>query len=321
MCQDKHCVKTVGIILTAICFGLGVAALVLSSIEFKTVYATWSDSPYINLGPTQVTAAVLMIVSSIFGFIVFSPIKHKLDFDFFYCVFLVISVLFCYAIGIFAAVGAAMKGRVDKVVGCETENTGLKSIWKNMDEYFILANSMFCSDLCPCTLTQSTMNAFENSRFASDTFVNSKYYSGSGGASSIRDCNEKAVADIMRLYVSNPNNTMRHLDHEKFIKYWEKIEKKFDCTGWCKTNYKNVFTLQNEKMYKYVFSDVNRGVPKYPGCLNRILKWIHTYTSIIASFLLFSAFLGTFNLILACTFIGIRKIEKQRKMKNFESHE
>ena len=308
MCQDKSTLRLVGLVITALTCGIGIATIVLSCIELRTVYATWSDGPYKNLGPTQITAAVLITFASLFGFITFSRGKHPICCDFIYIVFILIGSLFCFGIGMFAAIAAAMKGRVRIISGCQPEVTGLLNIWKGVDEFFMIANSVFCSPVCPCTITSKTKEEFLNHRFASEELANMKYTVSEGDyVTSLNDCGEKTVNEVMRLYAQNPNNTLRNVDYNKFFKYWKKIEKKFDCSGWCETSYVNMFTLKKQRMTKYVFSDINRGVPKYPGCLNRVLKFLYVYTSIIASFLLFIGFLGIIGLILAFTYMGMRQ--------------
>lgn len=326
MCQNKYTIRTVGIVCTAITFGLGVATLVLSCIELNTIYAKWSDSPYKNLGPTQITASVLIVFASLLGFVTFSPTNHPICCDFFYAFFILIGSLFCYGIGMFAAIAAAMKGRVRIISGCHPENTGLLNIWKGVDEFFMIANSVFCSPLCPCDLNKQTKEEFLNHRFAAEELANMDYVLSDGPVTNLRECGEKTVNEVMRIYAQNPNNTIRDIDYNKFFNYWKKIEKKFDCTGWCETSYTNMFTLKKQRMEKYVFSDINRGVPKYPGCLNRVLRWLYVYTSIIASFLLFCGFLGTISLILVFAYIGLKQKmmenvgQQEMNIKNVRSH-
>lgn len=307
MCNDSEIARGTGLFFTFITLVIGFAVLGLTGVEYQTIYATWSESPYKALGPTQITAGCILLVTGFSGLAAFSTKKacricHAL--------FLVISMLFCYAIGIFAVVGAAMKGRVWDAVGCDTKSTGLLNIYSNIDEYFILAHSLMCSPLCPCKLSRSLENKIEYDRFAIQYLDEFKNLSKLGDKFddhkefTINDCPEAAKVQIMKMYESNPNNLMRDIDFDKFKKYWKKIEDRFECTGWCTTKYTNVFTLKEQHMYKYVFSDINYDVVKFPGCLNRVISWLHLFTSINAGFLLLSAFLQTINLILLFGLIG-----------------
>lgn len=50
-------------------------------------------------------------------------------------------------------------------------------------------------------------------------------------------------------------------------------------------------------MTKYIFSDINRGVPLYPGCLNRLINWIPSLVGAVGACLITSAFLQIINLL------------------------
>ena len=39
-------------------------------------------------------------------------------------------------------------------------------------------------------------------------------------------------------------------------------------------------------MIKYVFSDINKGIVKYPGCLNRIVNWISSLVAVVGALLI-----------------------------------
>ena len=49
---------------------------------------------------------------------------------------------------------------------------------------------------------------------------------------------------FIKLYKSNPNNTKEHITNvNKIFNNWEGIEKRINCTGWCRTKYTNPYTL------------------------------------------------------------------------------
>ena len=50
-------------------------------------------------------------------------------------------------------------------------------------------------------------------------------------------------------------------------------------------------------MVKYVFSDVNRGVVDYPGCLNRLVNWIPSLVAVVGALLITCGFVQIINLI------------------------
>ena len=60
--------------------------------------------------------------------------------------------------------------------------------------------------------------------------------------------------------------------------------------------------MQEKTMYKYVFSDINRGVVTNLGCLHQIVNWIPVYVGWFAGCIVCGAFLQTatfaFNVVL-----------------------
>lgn len=94
-----------------------------------------------------------------------------------------------------------------------------------------------------------------------------------------------------------------------FMTFWGRIEKKFDCNGWCESSY----TGEDGKyhiMTKYLFSDVNKGVVRNRGCMHRLIDWlpkvINTFGSvllIIGVILIFVFAMGV-SLLCDCTVEG-----------------
>lgn len=300
MCKDETTLKRISLLLTALLFFVGVAILTLSSIEFKLIYATWSESLYSSLGPTQITAGTIIVVTSIIGLLVFFSKDNSFIYNI-YSLILIITMIFSYAIGIFAIVAAAMKGKITKAIGCDTKSTGLLNLWTGIDDYFKLAHSLVCSPMCPCPLSSSLKEEYESNRFAYSFLdqINSEYdvTNTSYNEFNIENCPNNAQLLIQNMYNNNPNTTMKNIDFSKFNKYFKRVEKRFECSGWCTTSYTNIFNLKKQKMYKYVFSDFNKGVPNYPGCLMRILSFLYIFSSILGAFLLLCGVLCTISLI------------------------
>ena len=214
-----------------------------------------------------------------------------------------ISLLFSWSIGIFASIGGTIYHRKNGLLGCDTELTGVLEMWKNVDEYFIYANSVFCSPLCPCDISEPIQKQFERNKWTNPTYSKTigKHAMSfqPNKVTRFQDCPEYAKNEVDKLYKSNPNNTAHEINQEKFAKYWKGIEKRFNCTGWCKTSFVNPITLQKQKMLNFVFSDVNNGVPKYPGCLNRLVNWLPRLILAVGCCLIFAAFIQTLNMIFA----------------------
>lgn len=56
------------------------------------------------------------------------------------------------------------------------------------------------------------------------------------------------------------------------IDIYSLLETHFECTGMCETSY--VDSSNNKRrIHKYLFTDINRGVPKYDGCVKSVSEW------------------------------------------------
>ena len=215
----------------------------------------------------------------------------------------ILSLLFSWSIGIFASIGGTIYHRKNGLLGCDTELTGVLEMWKNVDEYFIYANSVFCSPLCNCYISDTVETQFQRNKWThsiyTDTIQHYKNITSTDPIISFQDCPEAAKMEVDRLYKSNPNNTAHEIDQEKFAKYWKGIEERFNCTGWCKTSFINPITQQKQKMLNFVFSDINKGIPKYPGCLNRLVNWLPRLILAVGCCLIFAAFIQSLNMAFA----------------------
>ncbi len=43
-------------------------------------------------------------------------------------------------------------------------------LWENIDEYFIYANSIICTDLCVCEVNKDVENEFLNNYFTTENY-------------------------------------------------------------------------------------------------------------------------------------------------------
>ena len=74
------------------------------------------------------------------------------------------------------------------------------------------------------------------------------------------------------------------------------IENKFQCVGWCSTSYKMQTLIQSNnneanatnvtdtnskgeetQMIKYLFSNINNGIPQHFGCVDQVISWLPQY--------------------------------------------
>ena len=169
----------------------------------------------------------------------------------------------------------------------------------------ILSHSLVCSPFCKCYFNEDIKKKMELNYFTQEPFSHisdtlSMDYGINKMTFNIDNCTSDSLETIQEMYKSNPNNTNFKInDFHNFHKYWKGIENRFKCTGWCTTKYTNPFSLQNDTMVKYVFSDINRGIVDYPGCLNRLSKWLPSLISTIATLLLSCGIVQLINLTFA----------------------
>ena len=163
----------------------------------------------------------------------------------------------------------------------------------------ILAHSLVCSPLCKCYVNEDIYNKMKTNYFTYETFSHlSDNMKISNLKFNIENCSEDSLESIQEIYNSNPkNNYNKIIDFKKFHSYWKGIEKRFKCTGWCKTKYTNIYTLKNDTMMKYIFSDINRDIVSYPGCLNRLVNWIPFLVAVVGTLLINCGVIQLINFI------------------------
>lgn len=161
---------------------------------------------------------------------------------------LILSILYSLAIGIFCSLGGTIYHKKEHVIGCETELTGILKLWENIDEYFIYANSIICTDLCVCEVNKDVENEFLNNYFTTENYKKWKVKIISDKKKfNIRNCQNEMLESIYKLYNSNPNNTKVHITNiNKFFNYWEGIEKDLNVQDGVKQN------IQIHILYKMI---------------------------------------------------------------------
>lgn len=163
------------------------------------------------------------------------------------------SFVFMAAISILALVGGN-RGDLDSYIGCNAKYVGVLDAWNDIDEYLIEVDTSFCSPDCPCYFDSPA-------EYATNTTVY-PYYSqwtkGSfGAATAFQNCTLTVQDNTLARYeelVEEPGK----FSADEFAKYWQILETKFKCSGWCKTSYMNKNTQAEMTMYKYLFSDINK---------------------------------------------------------------
>ena len=226
------------------------------------------------------------------------------------------------SIAIFTLIAGTI-GNLDKYVGCQTPYKRMFKYWEYLDNYFILADQLLCSDECKCSFTDVAKKLYQNDPITKEVFgsyqldgdhtINS--LGKNKGTKRIQDCSaevRKKLKDKQESYLSLHKNKIKKFKPDKFHKFWEYIENKFECTGFCATVYvpnpgvSDTSKLPNQiPMIKYLFSNVNKGPVKNRGCMQPLLKYV---SDLLISFGSLSLFASILQLILLTFGVSMFKL-------------
>ncbi len=201
---------------------------------------------------------------------------------------MILSTIFTGAIAIFGLVGGSV-GKVEEVIGCDSKYSGVLDAWNYIDTYLIKVDSNYCTNDCPCYFNDPTV--FQNDENASKYF--DLWVSGDDlSATAFQSCSSAVQTTVLEEFQrAEGAEETNGFKQENFADYWKLIEEKFECSGWCTTQYTKQFDGVDKKleMYKYMFSDLGRfflfnifiliyrGVPKNVGCLKQITDWLPAF--------------------------------------------
>ena len=308
--------KLIGLSTVVIFFIFGVVSLVISGVDFQILHTKWAEGPWTDLAPVSFACTIHVVLSSLIGFGIFTVCYTQKILILVYAIVILLSLLFSWAIGIFASIGGTIYHKIDGIIGCNTELTGVLEMWKNVDIYLMYADSLLCSDFCSCPFNKDVRSEFQENYFAKSSFDNWETYELEQWKNednefiektptfNFRNCSKPVQLEAHRRYIEHPNSTEHWIDPEKFASYWKTLENRFNCTGWCKTKYTDPYTSQEKRMYKFIFSNINQGVVAYPGCLHRITNWLPSLLGTIGGCLIVCAFAQTISFIMALKLYG-----------------
>lgn len=166
---------------------------------------------------------------------------------------IMLSLLFTGAIAIFALIAGSV-AKVSKTLGCESQYQGVLNIWKGVDYYLQQVDQSFCTAACPCLINNTT-------GFTNNATVVGDYntWNKNGSFTAFQNCSQSVIDSVNVKYNSNPDTNKFPINSTAFAQFWEKVEMRFNCTGFCNTTYINPsFPTRTATMYKYLFSNINR---------------------------------------------------------------
>ena len=287
--------STINLIAIIIYLIFGIASFILNLIDYTILNASWSKTPWKALAPCQLSCNIFIIFSGIIG-ILFLMLEEKIN-KYIYLIIIILSSLFTWSIGIFSCIGGTIYNKKYHQLGCKSELTGVLEMFNNIDNYFIYADSLLCSEQCKCKFSENIKDLYLNNIYSPGSYstFNSwniiyKKITEKGYFNFWDNCSISVKEEVRNRYLESKNSLSYRINYEKFAKYWKNIEEKFNCTGWCQTNYIDPYTLKEKQMLKFIFSDINYGIPKYPGCINRLTNWLPSMVGATGGCLIVCAF-------------------------------
>ena len=149
-----------------------------------------------------------------------------------------------------------------------------------IDNFIFQVDQFLCSSSCPCDFWNTAPFSYN---YVETYFSNMKKNLKKTGAVSFISCPRESRMELIRNYRTNLSG-FHGENFEDITWYMVHIEHVFKCSGF----YKSTYELNDKEnmVFKYLFSDINRGIPHSFGCIDEINIAIDNITT--NSFIFFS---------------------------------
>ena len=225
---------------------------------------------------------------------------------------MLVSLLWNIAVAVYSLVGGR-PGWSSMYEGCNMKYNGVLGVFHNIDTYLTGVDQTLCSAQCPCFITNST--GFTNNPTVAPVYDLWTKTNLPTGATSFSNCTSELRTFVYKDAVArdpnfDPDSTW---DSDKFHDYMNNVERDFGCNGWCQREYLNTNYNKNVLLSKYLFSDINMGVPSKLGCLDVLRDWLPGYLQAFGSMtmLLVGLQIGLFTFLLCQSWAREADHEKQ----------
>jgi hypothetical protein len=126
-----------------------------------------------------------------------------------------------------------------------------------MDTYLINVDRALCSVDCPCRITNRP--AFELNPNATSAFATWTLSDQVFAATAFQNCSAAVQSNVLTATVQqNPYFPADKFNPFEFANYMSRIEREFNCAGWCNIIYLTPSASVPITFSKYLFSDINR---------------------------------------------------------------
>ena len=333
--QNKDSIQLYGFILTIIYFIFLIVNIFLAGFDFKESHQNWAEGPYKVIGILQLIVVCVGFIIVILGFLSFKIFKDNTGINaivrkknikkflynkiIYFSILILLSSLFTMSVCILILVGSTI-GRIKNYIGCNTQFKGLLKYWRSIDAYIIEADKKLCSSDCICKLNEFSEKMFQNDPIAYTIYSNFWYKSNNesdiNAYEKIQDCNN---IDLQSIYDNEYKSYYdMKINGDKFNTFWKNVEERFDCAGFCITNYQSDYDIIENAdsdsrnypnqipMIKYTFSGINKGPVKHKGCFRLLVNWMidslisFGILGLIASVIQFCIFIISVQLLCNC---------------------
>lgn len=281
LCISPKAIKALNLILTII---LSVSIIVaLAIILIKSKYTSLS----FEWTPILIATILIFFLSALV--LTLNILATCYNSKVFYFVFFIISIailILSAFFAIFCLVNASTKAVLDRY-GCETNDDDLKETYDNYDSYLSEVDIILCSKDCVCSLYNKNLftqeQIYRESKSSSDYEANGDYSidkslsiwvyeNNSINPISFTNCTDQAQDKARNEFLDNTTSDMNKDDIKDFESWYSLLEGFFNCVGICETKYRD--DGENRRINKYLFTDINRGVPEYYGCVYSLAEWV-----------------------------------------------
>ena len=245
----KKTVFLTGLIINIISSAFLVVLIILCGIQYNYININFAKklNSYQKLSDFQLSLCILYIFTCTLGYIVF--IKHleckTMQKIYIIYAFLtwVYSIIVC--VQCFLSYPNIIKNNSD--LDCQTiEPSGILKNFENFENIFYDIDKYLCSNDCPCL-------GDEKMKF--------------------QKCQNSVKEKVFNENTTN-NYLGEYFNFNKFMSYWEKIENKFKCVGFCNLTYYNYEINNITIINKYLFNSNQSKIENY-GCLFPLSNWLN----------------------------------------------
>ena len=250
----------------------------------------WAKHGYGSLGALELSCIIIAIIVICFGF--FALMTNIKLISLIFSILCFISAAFVLGVAIFCFI--AIKTRYWKdYLGCNANYKGFLSIWNSVDTYLQLVDEYLCGPECICKFESDQITLYTTNSTTLPYFnlwytnINTDKNNDISLRKNIDYCcdnndnkecsnNQKneLYGDLNVIYDKRNAYFNHTFKIKEFHKYYKHIEKHFKCTGFCGITYLNTNTQTNQKIVKYLFSDLTTEIPQHYGCIGAIMDWL-----------------------------------------------